>query len=168
MRTRASNCSGGELVEIAAIGSHHAACVRRLTRLFSQSLGDRALVWVQNPVRLDDFSEPEPDVALLCPRADYYEHAHPTPADVFLAVEVGDTGDTTAVSDAESKLPLYADAGVVEVWLVNLHSRRVEVCRRPEDGAYIERVRCGRGDPVAPGAFPDLVIDIASILPPTG
>jgi len=153
----------GEIVEMAAIGSHHAACVRRLVALFAAPLQGRAIVSVHDPILLDDFSEPEPDVALLRRRDDYYEHAHPTPDDVLLVVEVG---DTTAVGDAEHKLPLYAGAGVAEVWLVNLPAGHIEVCRQPDDGAYRDRVARHQGDHIAPEAFPDAVVEVASILPP--
>ena len=55
----------GEIVEMAPIGSRHAACVRRLNNLFSRQVGDRAVVGVQDPVRLDEYSEPQPDLTLL-------------------------------------------------------------------------------------------------------
>jgi len=153
----------GEIIEMAPIGSHHAACVRQLSRLFHQQLGGRAIVSVQDPVRLDDLSEPQPDVALLRPRPDDYAGAHPTPGDVLLLVEVG---DTTAAWDARHKLPLYAAAGVGEVWLVNLVAGAVEVCLRPEGGAYTDRRSFGPEAGVAPEAFPDVVIDVGDLLPP--
>ncbi len=153
----------GKIIEMAPIGSHHAACVTRLDRLFQQSLGARAIVLVQNPVRLDDLSEPQPDIALLRPRRDDYAGAHPTPGDILLLVEVG---DTTAAWDARHKLPLYAAAGVGEVWLVNLVAGAVEVCLRPEGGAYTDRRSFGPGAGVAPEAFPDIVIDVEDLLPP--
>ncbi len=153
----------GAIVETPAVGSHHAACVKRLVALFAAPLQGRAIASVQDPIRLDDFSEPEPDVALLRPRDDYYEHAHPTPDDVLLVIEVG---DTTAAGDAEHKLPLYAGAGVAEVWLVNLPAGHIEVCRLPEDGAYRDRVARHHGDLIAPEAFPDAAVEVASILPP--
>ncbi|MGI8683865.1 MAG: Uma2 family endonuclease [Acidimicrobiales bacterium] len=153
----------GEIVGMAAIGSHHAACVAGLTQLFGRRLGDRAFVWAQNPVRLDDLSEPEPDIALLRPRGDNYAGGHPTPNDVLLLVEVG---DTSATWDRDHKLPLYADAGVAEVWLVDLPSGSVEVCRLPGNGAYQERVTCNPGELVTPDAFHDVAIDVADILPP--
>ncbi len=78
----------GEIVEMAAIGSRHAACVRRLTSSFYEQLGDQAMVAVQDPIRLGEHSEPEPDLALLRLRGDYYATGHPTPEDVLLVVEV--------------------------------------------------------------------------------
>ena len=81
----------GEIFKRSPVGRHHSACVNRLTQLFSQRLGDRVLVSVQNPVELDDYSEPQPDIALLAPKAYFYESGHPQPADIFLIVEVADT-----------------------------------------------------------------------------
>src|ERR671938_544657 len=107
----------GEIIEMSPIGSRHAACVNRLNTLLGRHLRQTAIVSVQNPIRLDAYSEPEPDVALLRPRADYYESGHPTPADALLIVEVA---DTSADYDRIIKLPLYAKAGIPEAWLVDL------------------------------------------------
>src|SRR5438132_2658257 len=71
----------GEIVAMSPVGSRHAACVRRLNRLLERHISHSALVSVQNPIALDDYSEPEPDVALLRPRADFYADAHPAPGD---------------------------------------------------------------------------------------
>lgn len=81
----------GEIVKIAPIGSRHAACVNRLNRLLSQRVGEHGLVSIQNPIHLSEHSEPQPDVVLLRPRADFYTHAHPQPQDILLVVEVAET-----------------------------------------------------------------------------
>lgn len=114
---------------MAAMGSRHAACVDRLTRIFSRVVEDRAIVRVQGPVRLSDRSEPEPDIALLVPRDDFYAERHPEPDDVVLLVEVA---DASRQFDRTVKLPLYASAGVPDVWLVDLEAGAVEVYREPE------------------------------------
>lgn len=100
----------GEIVEMPPIGRRHAACVDRLTELFSGQPG--VIVRVQNPVRLDEFTEVRPNVALLRRREDFYSRSHPTPAGVLLVVEVA---DTSSAYDREVKLPLYARSGVPEV-----------------------------------------------------
>lgn len=123
----------GEVVETAPIGSRHAACVRRLNRAFGQRLGSRVIVAVQDPVRLGERSEPQPDVALLRLRADDYAARHPAPEDLMLVVEVA---DTSRVWDREHKVPLYAAAGVSGIWLVDVLAEEIEVFRRPDDGAY--------------------------------
>ncbi|MDQ3917533.1 MAG: Uma2 family endonuclease, partial [Acidobacteriota bacterium] len=102
---------GGEIVEMSPIGSSHAACVKFLSALLQRLFGGTLIVSTQDPIRLDDFSEPQPDVALLRWREDFYRHAHPTPADVLLVVEVA---DTTVESDRQVKIPLYARAGIPE------------------------------------------------------
>ena len=101
----------GEIVEKTPIGSRHAAAVDRLTNALTRTLADRAIVRVQNPIRLSERSELQPDLALLRPRPDFYEHAHPGPADVVLVIEVAETsGDV----DRLVKVPLYARAGIPE------------------------------------------------------
>src|SRR5207249_12204402 len=94
----------GEIVVMTPIGSRHASCVSRLNRLFSRHLGDDFLVRIQDPVQLDDYSEPEPDVVVVKARADFYHDAHPRSSDVVLLIEVA---DTSAGSDRAEKIPLY-------------------------------------------------------------
>ncbi|HEX8069660.1 MAG TPA: Uma2 family endonuclease [Pyrinomonadaceae bacterium] len=132
----------GEIVKMSPIGKRHAACVNRLNRLLGQALGTAAIVSVQNPIRLDDYSEPQPDVALLKPRADFYEQALPAPADVLLVIEVC---DTTLEYDRQIKLPLYARAGLPEVWLVNLADEQIETYAHPAADAYQTNARHQRG-----------------------
>ena len=152
----------GEIITMAAIGSRHAAVVTRLQRRFERALGDRALVRVQNPVRLSDLSEPEPDVALLRPHADYYASAHPGPADVLLMIEVA---ETTLAFDRGTKLPLYAIAGIPEYWIVDLGGDRIEVYREPGATGYSDVRRLGRDDTLRVAAFPDYEIAGDAILP---
>jgi Uma2 family endonuclease len=107
-------------------------------------------VWVQNPVRLNDFSEPQPDVALLKPRADFYAGAHPAAADVLLIVEVS---DTTIGYDRQVKVPLYARAGVAEVWVIDLANETVETYAQPREGAYELNARAARGERIGGEMF---------------
>jgi Uma2 family endonuclease len=123
----------GEIVKISPIGEPHAACVGRLTQALTLLLRRSAIVWVQNPIVLDDYSEPQPDVAILRPRADFYGQAHPKPEDVLLVIEVS---DSTLGFDRKVKVPLYAAAGIAEVWLVNLPEERIEVYSGPAGGEY--------------------------------
>jgi Uma2 family endonuclease len=150
----------GEIVQMAAIGRRHAACVRRLIRLFSQRLSDRVLVDVQDPVELSDRSEPQPDLALLQQRPDFYESGHPHPEDVILLVEVA---DTTAEADREVKIPLYAKAGIAEVWLVDINEQSLEVYRERSANGYQNVQKLGRGQTVSIQAFPDISFTIDEI-----
>jgi Uma2 family endonuclease len=131
----------GEIVEMSPIGSRHAACVKRLVRLFSQ-LSEWAIVGVQDPIELNRNSEPQPDLALLKPRPDFYASRHPQPEEVLLLVEVA---DTTVEFDRTVKVPLYAQAEIAEVWLVDLQGEAIEVYRQPAPGGYlsIQIFRCG-------------------------
>jgi len=142
----------GEIVDMAPIGSRHAACVKRMNRFFSEQLREEVTVAVQDPIRLGELSEPQPDVMLLRPRPDYYAGGHPEPQDVLLLIEVA---DTTAAWERGYKVALYARAGVREVWLIDLTAGTVEVCRRPEGGAYQSVRLVGPGERLAPEAFPE-------------
>ena len=123
----------GEIVEMSPIGSRHAACVKRLSMHFSRTLGDKFIISTQDPIHLDDFTQPQPDVALLQPREDFYESAHPKPQDVLLLIEVS---DTTVDYDRMVKLPLYAKAGIPEVWIIDLPAELIEIYSVPSEGAY--------------------------------
>jgi hypothetical protein len=151
----------GEIFEMSPIGPWHAGVVNRLNHRFAAGLGGRAVVHVQNPVGLDARSEPQPDLMLLRPREDFYGRAHPTPEDALLLVEVA---DTSLRHDRERKLPVYARAGVPEVWIVNREADAVEVFREPSPGGYHERHQRRRGEDLAPGAFPDLRLSVSDIL----
>ena len=135
----------GELFEMAPIGSFHAGTADILTGLLVYAVGKQAIVRVQSPVVLDDHSEPQPDLVLLRPRADYYLNEHPRAQDVLLLIEVS---DSTAQFDRKTKVPLYARHGIPEVWLVMGPRRRhVEIYRdpQPERGAYRTRVQAREG-----------------------
>jgi len=151
----------GEIIEMSPIGSAHASRVKRLIQLLSRRLGHKAIVQVQDPVVLSALSEPQPDVALLRPRTDFYAARHPRPADVLLIVEVA---DRSRVFDRTVKAPLYARAGIRELWIVDLTDEVVEVYRRPLRGAYREVEQLRRGQRLTIAAFPQLVLRVADVL----
>ena len=151
----------GELVRMSPINAPHAAAVKRLTELLRDRLGKRALVGVQDPIVLDDQSEPEPDISVLRRRADYYANAHPSPADVLLVVEVS---DTTLEYDRDVKARLYARAGIPETWVVDLNGERVIVFREVDNGEYTRMESVRRGAEIAPTAFPDVTLHVDDIL----
>jgi len=154
----------GDLVTMAAINPRHASAVDRLTNKLAAGAGPRAIVRVQNPFGIGDDSEPEPDVQLLKPDPDYYAGRHPGPAEIYLAVEVS---HTTVRYDREVKVPLYGTAGVAEMWLLDLNVDALEVYRGPSANGYDSMQRLKPGDRVAPLAFPDLILEVAALLPPT-
>lgn len=151
----------GELIEMPAVGSRHISCVGRLNRMLVQALGDRAFVTVQSPVRLDRYSEPEPDVAVLRPRADDYARGTAGPDDTLLLIEVA---DSSLPIDRGVKLPLYAAAGIDEVWIVDLTAETVEVHREPKGRSYEVCTRVTEGV-VASLAFPEVALAVRDILP---
>lgn len=151
----------GEIIKLSPIGERHASCVARLTHFLAVLLQGRAVVWVQNPLVLDDRSEPQPDVMVLRWRDDFYASAHPTPADVLLLVEVS---DTTLEYDRKVKLPLYARAGIAEVWVVNLADERVETYTDPAGGAYQNASAAARGEELAARGVAGLRLPAADIL----
>lgn len=141
----------GKIYTMSPIGSRHAECVRRLTEILFLKVVPKARVSVQNPVRLDDHSEPEPDIALIEPK-DVYMGRHPRPDEVLLVVEVA---DTTPDFDLGVKTPLYAKAGIREVWVVALDEQRVHVYRRPGAEGYAEHVISGRDASLEIAALPE-------------
>ena len=152
----------GEIVEMSPIGPLHAGIVRRLTAIFSARLETEVLVSVQNPLLLRTAdSEPQPDVALLRPRPDFYARSHPEAQDVYLVIEVA---DTSLVTDREVKLPIYARAGVPEAWLLDVVTQRLEVHRRPTPDGDQDVHSFRRGESVAPQAFPHLVLTVDTLL----
>ena len=151
----------GQVVDISPAGRRHAACVGRLTNLFGKLLADKAIVWVQNPIVLNDYAEPQPDVALLRRRDDFYERSLPAPGDVLLIVEVA---DTTLEYDRQVKVPLYARSAVPEVWVVNLPDEQVEVYTRPASGAHQDVRRYARGEAINSAAVAGLTVAVDEIL----
>jgi Uma2 family endonuclease len=151
----------GEIVQMTPIGRRHAACVAELTRLLVPAVGQRALLWPQNPITLPNETEPQPDIVLLRPRADRYLQDDAHPDDVILLIEVADTSHRY---DRLVKLPLYGRAGVPEVWIVDLPGEAIEVYRDVTPGGYAPAERVGRGGVVSPAAFPDIVLSVDAIL----
>jgi Uma2 family endonuclease len=151
----------GEIVAMAPIGRRHVSCVARLTHLFARGVGDRAVVLVQSPIRLTDDAEPQPDLAILHPREDFYNQEAAGPHDALLIIEVA---DTSARYDRQVKVPLYAQAGIPEVWLVDLTTDGVTIYREPEPEGYAQ-VRLATGsDALSPLAFPEFVLTVDRVL----
>lgn len=151
----------GYLIDKMTIGSKHASIVKKLNKILSVSLGDRAIVSVQDPVQIDDYNEPEPDIALLKPREDFYAGGHPTAKDVVLIIEVSDANITY---DREVKTALYADAGFAEVWLVNLKDDTIEQYSELKSGRYHSVKIVEKGDSISSNAIENLSLGVDEIL----
>lgn len=150
----------GELRTMSPINASHAGKNKRLNRLFSVRVGERALVAVQDPLTLPEHSEPEPDLMLLRPRNDYYEGTNPTPEDVLLVVEVS---DSSLRYDLETKVPLYASHGIPEIWLIDLRNRRLLVYRDPGPEGYRQVLIPDMSQTLAPVSLPGVEIQSSEL-----
>ncbi|RCJ38768.1 hypothetical protein A6770_12755 [Nostoc minutum NIES-26] len=150
----------GEIIEMSPIGTKHAACVNRLVNLLVVLLGKRVIVAAQNPVALNNNSEPQPDVALLKPRDDFYASAHPQPQDIFLLIEVA---DSTVMYDREEKIPLYAEANIIEVWLVDINEQIVEVYQQPTAAGYQHIQKFASGQTLSIQTFSNVTTTVDEI-----
>jgi Uma2 family endonuclease len=150
----------GEIIDMAPMGSRHASSVSMLDYLLKHAAGDRALVRVRLPVRLDETSEPHPDVALVKPRTNHYRASHPTPADTLLVIEVS---DSTLRDDLDVKAPLYAAHGVPEVWVLDVEAGELHVFRALVAGKYTDVSVLKQPGMLAPEGRPDLQIDLSEL-----
>ena len=151
----------GRILDMSPIGPFHGGVTTFLNEFFTAAARGRWRTAIQNPVRLDDHAEPQPDVSLLKPARDFYRRRHPTPNDVYLLIEVS---DTTLDLDREEKLPAYGRAGIPEVWIVNLNEEMIEVYREPHFTGYASKTVLQAGDQASPAAFPDVAVDVAELL----
>jgi hypothetical protein len=151
----------GQIIDRSPIGPFHGGVVNRLIRLFNTGSGGRWLVSAQNLIRLDDYSEPEPDLMLLKPEPGDYTRHHPGPNDVYLLLEVS---DTTLAFDRGEKLSAYGRAGIPEVWIVNLVDETIAVHREPHFTGYGSCKVLRAGDHASPARFPDAKVDVAVLL----
>lgn len=151
----------GQIIDMSPIGPFHGGVTNQLNAIFTAAAGGRWVTAVQNPVHLDDHSEPQPDLVLLRPSPDFYRKRHPRSEDVFLLVEVSDASLKT---DREEKLPVYGRAGVAEVWIVDLTNLTLEVYREPHFAGYGSKAVLRAGDRATPRAFPDVAVVVSSLL----
>ena len=150
----------GELIDMAPIGSDHSASINSLNLALVTACGGQALVSVQNPVRLDRYNEPQPDFAVLRPRADNYRVSHPSPADVLLLVEVA---DSSLRFDRTVKLPLYARHLIPELWIVDLRRRELDVFRDPAGDAYATTASFRESDSITLALAPEITVRLSRV-----
>ena len=153
----------GDLFDMAPTGPDHNATVDSLTETLVVALQRRAVVRVQGSVRLDDCSQPQPDVAVLRYRADRYRTQLPGPADILLLIEVS---DTTLRFDRTVKLPLYARANIPELWIVDLARRTIDAYTAPSGDAYATTRTYTQSDTAALALAPHIELNVADILGP--
>ena len=153
----------GEIIVMAAIGVPHAIGVNRLNMAFAAVARGRFTVSVQNPVHLDDYSEPQPDVVIARLRGDAELYSHPGPEDTLLAVEVA---DSSLAFDREVKSRRYAAAGILEMWVMNLPGDCIDRLDLPMPAGYARHTVFRRGETLRPAALPDLELAVDDLLPP--
>lgn len=150
----------GEIIDMAPIGSRHAAAVTRIGQALHRVVAVQAIVATQNPVRLDRYSEPQPDIALLRPREDFYATAHPGVTDVLLIIEVA---GSTLDYDRDTKLPLYASYGIPEVWLVDIKNNNFSIHLEPQATGYAHsRVLASLAQIEVPG-LNEVAVDLSGL-----
>lgn len=150
----------GEIIEMSPKGSKHSKIVKKLNKLLAQILGDEVIISIQDPIIAGNFSEPEPDVAILKYRDDFYGEEHPHGEDVLLVIEIG---DTSIAYDRKVKLPIYAESGVPECWLIDLNKKEIYTYWQPLGNAYKFSELVREGEMVQAQYF-ELSIPIQEIL----
>lgn len=150
----------GEIIEMSPVGFKHASCVKKLNYLFSERLGDKVIIGVQDPIKLKDNSEPQPDLVLLKPRADFYSTQHPQPEDILLLIEVA---DSSIDYDRNVKIPLYAENKIQEVWLVNLNQYCLEVYQKPYQNYYQNMQKLSEKDSITLTNFKNTIIQVINL-----
>jgi Uma2 family endonuclease len=155
----------GQIVLMTAKGTPHVLTLRLLATALENALGDRSAVFIstQDPIRLDNFSEPEPDLAIVKGRILDYTQAHPGAEDIYLVIEVA---DSTLKQDCEVKDKLYARSSIAEYWVIDIKNRQVRIFRDPTPTGYSSQLILTETHSVSPLAFPEISFSIASILPP--
>ena len=153
----------GQITLMAAKGTPHVTSLHLLANALREQLGNTALVRTQDPIQLDDFSEPEPDLVIVKGTVLEYAEQHPRPEHVYLVVELT---DSTLKQDCEIKEKLYAQAGLIDYWVVNLKKRQLHIFRDPTPTGYTSHLILTEPNQVSPLAFPNLIVILTSILPP--
>jgi Uma2 family endonuclease len=150
----------GEIIDMAPIGKDHMSVVDQLNRLFMRAVGDEAIVRIQGSVRLSRMSEPEPDLVLLKPRADFYRSEFASAADTLLVIEVS---ESSLRYDRDVKVPFYARHGVPEVWIVDLPNNQLLVYGSPNEGAYTQQASIAQPKLLPVTALPGISVDLSSV-----
>ena len=138
----------GEIITMSPINSQHSGIINFLNRALITTLGNQAIVSIQNPLRLNEYSEPEPDLLISKFREDAYRNAHPTPPDVLFLIEVS---DSSLDFDRKVKTAIYAKSGIPEYWIINIPDKKIEIYTHPGDGEYLNRYIAKIGDTAKAG-----------------
>lgn len=141
----------GEIIKMSPIGPKHAGILDRMVQILTLLLGKSAIVRPQNPIQLSEYSEPEPDIAILKPREDYYTQQHPQAKDILLLIELA---ESSLDYDKTVKGPLYASSGIEEYWIIDLKENQVIVYTKPDGGSYVDVKTYRKNDAISSLYFP--------------
>lgn len=151
----------GEIIPMTPIGLRHSITINRFNQFFVPNLNGKGIVSIQNPIRLPNYSEPQPDIVILQPRDDFYEGKFPEAEDVLLLIEVA---DSSLRYDQTTKLSLYAEYGILEYWIANLERNILEIYRQPRNKSYLKQTLIDSAViPFAPIAFPEMTMTLRDI-----
>jgi Uma2 family endonuclease len=150
----------GEIIDMPPIGSAHAGTVDQLGALLHRAVGDRAIVRCQSPIQIGDYSEPQPDLALLASRKSFYKDGHPTEHETLLVIEVS---DSTLDDDLQRKMTLYSRQGINEYWVVDIVNHRLHVFRNPVASRYEQTSSIDRPGAMEITALPGTSVDLSSL-----
>lgn len=149
----------GVVYDVTPQSRRHASALRRARRILESLCPEGCEVEVQMPLNVGGGSTPEPDLAIVPRDPRDYETGHPV--DALLVVEIA---DSSLRHDRERKLPVYAQAGIQECWIVNLVRNLLEVYRDPVGGVYRANLILRRGERITPLARPDASIALSDLL----
>jgi Uma2 family endonuclease len=147
----------GQIVQKMPKGPAHSALCKRIEKLLERRLGDQVLVRLQDPIRLDRYSEPEPDIAVVHPQDDFYADHHPGPNEIYLIIEIS---DTTLDRDLGTKADLYAAAGIIDYWVFNIATQQLHIFREPQPDGYQRQLILKGQQSIAPVTFPDCNVTV--------
>jgi Uma2 family endonuclease len=151
----------GEIIVMSPTGLKHSVVINRLTRFLVKKIDEAGIVSVQNPFRIPDYSEPQPDILILRPRDDFYANKFPLPEDILLLIEVA---DSSLRYDQTIKLSLYAEHRIPEYWIVNLERDILEIYRQPQNKSYLKQTLVDNPQVTfAPIAFPEITMTLKDI-----
>jgi len=153
----------GQIVNKAAKTPPHCAVVKRTMELLQKSLGSLVFLSIHDAVRLDDYSEPEPDISVVIPDPLYYEDHHPIPSEIYLIIEVA---DTTLRTDCGIKAKIYAESGITDYWVLDVNNRQLHVFREPSQDGYQSRVILADDASISLLQFPDFSFLVSEMLRP--
>jgi Uma2 family endonuclease len=146
----------GQIIRMPPIGETHRTIVDKLTYLLVDKPRKRYQVSIDQPIRIENFNEPQPDVVLFKTEV---ENKHPTPEDIYLVIEVA---DTTLDYDSGVKLRAYEKAGIEEYWIIDVGKKAVNIYRLPPQKRKYTPETHTHGV-IAPQAFPDVPVALEDI-----